>query len=530
LGSVAFSPGLDHLEFAFGPFFVKIYFKLCISQAIPRSEGKEKMTKSDKNNLTYPDVIDAILKTVTGPLPVAELARRMLAELPSTARDPQAAMRNHILKARGWQLVFTTAETIIPLRLAYQGVRFRLQLTHANLDRGLLPLNDILQGYLPQNLVVEQLQFVDAAGAAIPTRIFIATEKTKSPFGIYYNENIVRAGLGTWYRAQKISARDYLVVTILDWEQGRLQLERVPAGRWSRDLLVERDRLLADLFYDVLEGAREERIYNNEAVPTVYTRLIDQPGPPPGHWMEVITADPRMTHDRWQIVYSDRRLNPLEMLLGGSRQTRRPSTVVASNEQRQRIYRLRASLAGNPKIWREIDIQGRQTLADLDRALREAFNHDCGDHMAGFWKLIPRAPQASLAASPARRRPATRIREVEIGAVDPMGGGEAAGIAIAELGLGVGDHLIYVYDFGDWVEHTLALQAVAAPQADLQYPCEVARNKPQYVYCTICHQAGRQQVAGWICRDCSQRQGAAFLLCADCARQHPMHYIHALLY
>ena len=73
-------------------------------------------------------VITEIMHTVPGPLPTQELAAQMLLALPSSARNPKQTMRQHIRRANGRQLVFLDADTVLPLRLAYQGVRFRIVL------------------------------------------------------------------------------------------------------------------------------------------------------------------------------------------------------------------------------------------------------------------------------------------------------------------------------------------------------------------------------------------------------------------
>jgi len=40
------------------------------------------------------------------------------------------------------------------------------------------------------------------------------------------------------------------------------------------------------------------------------------------------------------------------------------------------------------------------------------------------------------------------------------------------------DPLKYVFDFGDWIEHTLTLTAIHPPERGVKYPREVSRNKP----------------------------------------------------
>ena len=84
------------------------------------------MPKPQEKALTYEMVIAEIMRSASGPLPAQELATKMLLALQSSARNPQQAMRQHIRQANGKQLVFLDADTVLPLRLAYQGVRFRI--------------------------------------------------------------------------------------------------------------------------------------------------------------------------------------------------------------------------------------------------------------------------------------------------------------------------------------------------------------------------------------------------------------------
>jgi hypothetical protein len=150
--------------------------------------------------------------------------------------------------------------------------------------------------------------------------------------------------------------------------------------------------------------------------------------------------------------------------------------------------------------------------------------------MGGFWKLIPRGgPARTGSQKPSARR--GREREVELGDVDPEGGGSGAEVKIAELELAVGDRVKYVYDFGDWVEHELALEAISAPGTGVKYPREAERNKPEYAQCVACAAAGRQTTAEWICLDCSNEQGRDVLLCEACASEkHEEHYREEILY
>jgi hypothetical protein len=485
------------------------------------------MPKPTEKALTYEMVITESMRAATGPLPAQELAAQMLSALPSFARNPRQAMRQHIRQANGRQLVFLDADTVLPLRLAYQGARFRISLERESFDKGLLPLDNI-SSYLPQSYQVDRLRFVDSSASAIPFQIKQVTQKVQSPFGLL-DETHAFASLSAWYRAQKMYAKDHILVTILDWEQGVLRLEREPFGQRNQALLAERNQLLVNMFFDLLEGADREQVYIHVAVPTVYARLPDKSGYPPSHWMDAIAADKRMVHDDWRILYSDQPQTLFERMMGSNRQVKKPATVALSSKQRQMVYRFKVHLVRRPKIWREIEIQGKQTLADLDAALRDAFDHDVFDHMGGFWKLIPRAAQAKTMSKRSSGRTA-RTREAAIGDVEPMGGGDGASIKIAELSLAVGDQLKYVYDFGDWIEHRLTLQVIEAPQSNIEYPREVTRNQPEYAFCVECLKEGKQQVAKWICLQCTSGLEQEILLCEKCAGKHDDHYLEEILY
>ena len=488
------------------------------------------MSSSKETIPTYEEVLADLMRYTTGSVSTKELAGKLLAARPSQARNPLQAMRQHLRQANGRQLVFLDSDLILPLRLAFQGVRFRLPLDRETVNKGLLNIGDSLPSYLPLHFPLEQLRFVDSAGKPIPFQLKRVYRQVNTPFG-RQDISTLYANLGAWFRAQKVYAKDHLLITILDWEQGVQRLEREPFGQIDHDLLAQRNRLLANLFYDLLESAVDEDIYVHVAVPTVYARLPDKSGYPPDHWAVVLEEDGRMTSDGWRIHYSDSGFSPLERLAReiAGEPLHAPSQQVPK-EQGKQVYRFKAALAYRPNLWREIEVQGKHSLADLDLALREAFNHDFFDHLGGFWKLIPRGAQAKPGATKRRAARQARYREVELGDVEPMGGGEGASIKIAGLGLAVGDRLKYVYDFGDWIEHHLILETIETPQVSVKYPREVARNQSEYVYCVECQKKGRHKVAKWICLECTTGPDQEIVLCEKCAEKHEEHYLEEILY
>jgi hypothetical protein len=269
----------------------------------------------------------------------------------------------------------------------------------------------------------------------------------------------------------------------------------------------------------MLEESSNEALYTHQAIPTAYARLADPRGYPGDHWIDVVARDPRMLHTGFQIHYSDY-VNPFEAFSKIFDEEHTPLIEEASftAEQAQQIYLFKASLWHRSGIWRMIEIEGGHTLADLDLVLREAFQHDPMDHLGGFWKLLPRGKTK-------------RVREVDLGDVDPLGEGTAAEVHLAGLGLKPGDQLKYVYDFGDWIEHRLTLEAVVEPQTNIDYPRITGRNKPRYVYCPSCQEQDRKSIADWICIECSNQQQRDVVVCEQCLQQkHADHYAEEMLY
>ena len=79
---------------------------------------------ADKKPPSLYDIIERVLAQVPGPIPIDELAKRVLAIYPSKAKNPLTSVRSTLrLEHAGKTLVFLDRQTIVPLRVAMQGVR-----------------------------------------------------------------------------------------------------------------------------------------------------------------------------------------------------------------------------------------------------------------------------------------------------------------------------------------------------------------------------------------------------------------------
>jgi hypothetical protein len=490
----------------------------CQPGFISAEDGNEGAPMTDQKSPGMYRTIEQVLAQVHGPIPVDELATRVLSIYPSSAKNPLTSLRSTLrLEHPGKTLVFLDRQTIVPLRVVMQGVRFRIPVTRQEATRGVLCIEPAFDRFRRQGIPPQDMQLLDAGGRPLAVRLVTLKQRLTGALGSF-TEELPAFALGDWYRTHRIRRNDSVLVTIEDWECGRFRLEHEPAKRRRQQDIERQNQELAHLLFDMLEAARNEQIYVHQAIPTAYARLSAPRGYPGDHWTEVIANDARMQWDGFAIHYSDVRSPLDEIWRFDEREDHLRPEEPYSQEQARQVYRFKAALQHRPELWRRPDIQGGQTLADFDAVLRDAFHHDTSDHLGGFWKLV-------------RRGTGRRFREVDLGDIDPLGGGSGADQHVAGLGLKPGDELKYVYDFGDWIEHRLTLEEVAASESGVTYARIVAQNQPRHRYCQACKSKKRKTVATWICLQCSDAQQREVLVCEDCLiATHEDHDAEGVMY
>jgi len=478
------------------------------------------MSEQSSKPPNYDEILRPLLASLKGPITVSDLASQILQVRPSKAKNPRLAALNAIRQEEGRLLIYVDEDRVMPLRLAFEGARYRLRLTREAEDRAALPLERCFQTYLPAQFDGEKLLFIDKQDTPIPFQMIEVSRKMPFPLGEEREYKEPAVALKEWFRSQKMYFKDHILVTVVNWEKGVFRLERERFGDQRPDEIANRNHWMADQLYAMLEASSDENIFDTVALPTLYARMPDKDGVPPDHWMVIVEGDPRMTSDGWRIHYADGGFSMLEeMAMEITGEKPRSQRESFTKEEGQQVYRLRAHFTHNTSIWREIEILGRQDLSELDSILREAFQHDSTDHLSGFWKKIARVGG-----------PRKRFREVEVARVNPFESAEGDDTPIAALKLIVGDQLKYVYDFGDWIEHTLELKSITNKEEGANYPRQVDQNKPKYKYCVNCAKKGKQTIAAWICLTCSEKKQEEVVLCEKCAEKHEDHYTEEIIY
>ncbi|MGH2409385.1 MAG: plasmid pRiA4b ORF-3 family protein, partial [Chloroflexota bacterium] len=155
-------------------------------------------------------------------------------------------------------------------------------------------------------------------------------------------------------------------------------------------------------------------------------------------------------------------------LLGIDEEEDEPELDAASPDEAATLYRFQVKLQGLPDIWRRIEMSGDLTLHDLHNAIQAAFGWD-DDHLYSFF-LSGKAWDSSTEYT---RVPADR------------GERRAAEFRLAWLPLKPRKQLMYIFDFGDDLQHLVKVEAIVpgGVQAGVEYPRVTERqgeNVPQY--------------------------------------------------
>ena len=473
------------------------------------------MSKSQQ--ITINQAIERVMAKVSGPIEVSTFIDKVLKIRPSSAKKPTTSIRNKLREEHeGISLIFLDKKTLVPLRVVAPGIRFRIPLSRQEIDQGILFVDPSFKGWMTYRDDPQTFELADEQGKLLPTKVVLTKPKVVGILEIFKSESNV-FDLADWFRANNAHRNDSILVTIESWEPKRFKLELEPGKKYRRhhSEIAHKNQELADILFNMLENSTKENIRVIRSIPTAYLHLSDPRGYPGDHWIHVVEQDPRMKLNFFDITYAENR-NMLETFL--ERDKPRVPKRKLTLQQKKQIYRFKAAFKFEPGVWRRIEIRAEQSLSDLDRILRRAFNHDTWDHLGGFWKLV-------------RRGKGNRFREIDLGDVDPLGEGTGADVQIAGLNLQTGDKLRYVYDFGDWIEHEITLEAIDIPLTDVEYPRITDQNKPRYRYCEHCKDEGRKTVATYICFWCSEEEGRDVLVCEDCLNKyHEDHYADEIVY
>ena len=470
-----------------------------------------------ENKPTLKQVVEKVLATLDGPISVKDLAEQVYAIYPTKAKTAMSRLRECLhYDEQGVNLVYLDRHTILPMRIAMQGVRFRVPIDRYAENENTIPVL-FFNYFIDRELAPQDVRFVDSQGNSINFQVG-TVKNIWEPNSFSRRDFVDALQFGQWFTKTKPQRGDSLLLTVQDWESRNFLIEHEPKRKRNVDAIQRFNKEFSDLLFNILEESRDGHLFLHQVIPDVFARLSNPRGYPGDNWREIVERDPRVRNEGTTLTYPED-ISPLEQMflidaeqLPWIKDSYHPS-------QKNDVYRFKAMLEFNPSIWRRIEIKASQTFSEFDQILRDAFNHDTSDHMSGFWRLIPRGKSTK------------KFREVDIGDINPFGEGTAAHLRVGALHLKPGDFLRYVYDFGDWIEHRIIFESIGALEEGKSYPRIVEQNKPRYEYCVDCGRKGKQTVATLICIECSDKRQKDILLCESCLDEnHAEHWAEEILY
>jgi hypothetical protein len=120
---------------------------------------------------------------------------------------------------------------------------------------------------------------------------------------------------------------------------------------------------------------------------------------------------------------------------------------------------LRVTLQGEPTIYREIEVESRQTLSDLAEAIVHSFGFEF-DHAFGFYSkltgqdVMRSRPKYELFADMGERTEAKSVRKTRVDAAFPD----------------VGHNMLFMFDYGDDWRFVVEVIGMGQTAAKIRYP------------------------------------------------------------
>jgi len=469
-----------------------------------------------ENKPTLKQIVEQVLFDLEGPITVTDLADRVYAIYPTRSKTAMSSLRNCLhYDEQGVNLVYLDKFTILPTRIAMQGVRFRVPIDrHAEKEHEIPVL--FFNYFIDRDGKPKIIRFVDNTGNPIIFKIK-SVKNIWEPDSLWRRDFVDVFDFSEWLKAKNHQRGDSLLLTVQNWENREFLMEYEPKKKRHTEEIQRFNTEFSDILFNMLEESRDGNIFLHQVIPDVFVRLSNPQGYPGDNWREIVERDKRVKNDGTTLSYPEE-VSPFErMMLTDAEQLPWVGDNY-SKKQSNDVYQFKVSLGFNSPIWRVIEIKAGQTFAELDVAIRDAFGHDRYDHMGGFWKLIPRGKSQK------------KFREIEIGDINPFEEGTAADLHIGGMDLKPGDLMKYVYDFGDWVEHEVRLEGISMVESEKSYPVLVGRNKPKYQYCVVCKSRQKETIATLVCLQCSNEKKLV-VVCEDCANEkHEEHYLEEIVY
>ena len=229
------------------------------------------------NKPTLKQVVEQVLSELNEPITVKDLADLVYAIYPTKAKTAMSSFRNCLhYDEQGVNLVYLNRDTILPMRIAMPGVRFRVPIDRQAEKENTIPVL-FFNYFIGRETKPQGTRFVDGAG--IPVNFKVKSVKNIwEPNSLWRRDFVDAFEFSEWFNRIKPQRGDSLLVTVQDWESHEFLLEHEPKRKRRPEEIQRFNKEFNDILFDVLEESRDGNIFLHQVVPDVYVRLSNSAG------------------------------------------------------------------------------------------------------------------------------------------------------------------------------------------------------------------------------------------------------------
>jgi hypothetical protein len=420
-----------------------------------------------------------------GPLTIDQILERVNVVRPIRTRNPRQSVKNALTNDRLLATMDDKRYVYLPVFL--RGASVRLLMDTAAPEQGTVPAGleifVLLDPFAGTDEGGKQATISLAGGpdVIVPRQSMIWGAQPQSRLQL-------PSTFWRWWKGQEEPGS--LLLRCVDGQNGRYDLEPIESASIDAEEIAARNEALREAA--AAAAKRSRSVWLNELARRLLARGVYHTLPPPDPTYAVLFLPEGPFYLQGMKAYYRPDLTPQLIRLFWDRSQFRqvgveallhkfvglpaptlqepvpaplPPALVVDTDQ---LYRLKVRLKWDRKIWRIIEIRGDQTLEALHLEIQDAFDWD-NDHLYSFFLSGRRWDSLTeVAGNP--------FAECE----DPPCSDE---VTLAEIGLKPRQSFLYLFDYGDQLEHEIEVLDLISPAPEGNFPRIVETHgtaPPQY--------------------------------------------------
>src|SRR6266498_2243720 len=169
------------------------------------------------NKPTLKQVVEQVLSQLNEPITVKDLAEHVYAIYPTKAKTAMSSLRNCLhYDEQGVNLVYVNKNTLLPMRIAMPGVRFRVPIDRHAEKENTIPLL-FFDYFINRETKPQNVSFIDNEGKPVDFQVK-TVKNIWEPNSLGRRYFVEAIEFGDWFKRVKPQRGDSLLATVQVWE------------------------------------------------------------------------------------------------------------------------------------------------------------------------------------------------------------------------------------------------------------------------------------------------------------------------